>query len=126
MHLVIAVMCAVVLVSGCSRQPAAPEPSGYQPFYSMPRARPQAGAPANELKADFDRAASSRTKEEARERWRLFLEKYRPKDDEYGDAFERNHVRAAQYELMRLEYLLGNVEGGDKLLNQLEDVRRGQ
>jgi hypothetical protein len=53
---------------------------------------------------------------------RRFLKKYQPPDDEYQDAFHRNHVRAAQYELMRLEYIKGNVKAGDRLLSHLQDI----
>ena len=52
---------------------------------------------------------------------RRFLKKYEPPDGEYQDGFHRNRVRAAQRELMRLEYINGNVKAGDKLLAKLED-----
>jgi hypothetical protein len=55
-------------------------------------------------------------------RLRRFLRQYEPVNGEYQDAFHYNHVRAAQYELMRLEYIRGNVRAGDKLLAQLQDV----
>jgi hypothetical protein len=105
--------------TGCSRP--SPDGAAYRAFYTMPRsATPQ---PRGTLKGDFDWAASAPTLGEASERWHEFLRAH-PPDGEYEDAFQRNHVRAAQYELMRVEYLRGRVQEGDKLLNQLEDVRR--
>ena len=53
---------------------------------------------------------------------RRFLKKHQPRDGEYQDGFHRNRVRAAQYELMRLEYIKGNVKAGDRLLAQLHDL----
>ena len=55
-------------------------------------------------------------------RLRRFLEQYDPGNGEYEDGFQRNRVRAAQFELMRLEYLNGRVAAGDRLLARLQDV----
>jgi len=54
-----------------------------------------------------------------RARLRKFLKQYEPANGEYEDAWHRDHVRAAQVELMRLEFLNGNVKAGDHLLAQL-------
>lgn len=117
---IVSVVMALVH-TGCSRPAPSPDGAAYRPFYTMPRAAtPQ---PRGTLKGDFDWAASAATLGEASERWKEFLRAH-PPDGEYEDAFQRNHVRAAQYELMRVEYLRGRVQEGDKLLNQLEDVRR--
>jgi hypothetical protein len=55
---------------------------------------------------------------------RRFLKKYEPPEGEYQDGFHRSRVRAAQYELMRLEYIKGNVRAGDRLLARLQDLDR--
>ena len=122
-----AVACAIVwtavalALGGCSRASVSKDDAAYRPFYAMPRAAtPQ---PRGSLKGDFDWAAGAQTLAEAARRWTEFLRAH-PPDGEYEDAFQRNHVRAAQYELMRVEYLRGRVAEGDKLMNQLEDVRR--
>ena len=119
--------CVIVWVAvalahiDCSRPAPSPDEAAYRPFYTMPRAAtPQ---PRGSLKGDFDWAAGAATLADASARWNEFLRAH-PPDGEYEDAFQRNHVRAAQYELMRVEYLRGRVQEGDKLLNQLEDVRR--
>jgi hypothetical protein len=72
-------------------------------------------APANELQA-------ASTGPEARTALRRFLKKYTPANEEYQDGFDRNRIRAARFELMRLEYLHGHVAAGDKLLALLQDV----
>jgi hypothetical protein len=61
-------------------------------------------------------------------RWQEFLKTHRPaheahsSDQEYEDAFQANHTAAAQYELMRVYYLLGRVEDGDRLLRELDPL----
>jgi hypothetical protein len=55
-------------------------------------------------------------------RLRRFLKQYDPAGGEYEDAFHQRRVRAAQFELMRLEYLSGHVAAGDRLLAELQDV----
>ncbi len=74
------------------------------------------------MKGDFDWAASAPTLDEADTRWRTFLRAHEPDDGEFEDGFQRNHVRAAQYELMRVLYLRGRTNEGDRLLTKLEDV----
>ena len=119
--------CAIVSTAvaladaGCSRPAVSRDAAPYRPFYAMPRAA--APQPRGSVKGDFDWAAGAQTLREAADRWTEFLRAH-PPDGEYEDAFQRNHIRAAQYELMRVEYLRGRAQEGDKLLNQLEDVRR--
>jgi len=106
---------------GCRAQPAPERPAAYRPFYPAPAATTTDAR--GTLKGDYDWARSSTTRDEALTRWRAFLQKHLPPNGEYEDGFQRNYVRAAQYELMRLEYLLGHDKEGDALLQQLEDVR---
>ena len=115
-------LCATVVAAGCDRRSTGGDRAAYRPFYSMPpAATPQA---RGTLKGDFDWAMSAPTADEAATRWTEFLRAHEPADGEYEDGFQRDHVRVAQYELMRIEYLRGRVEEGDKLLRKLEDVLR--
>jgi hypothetical protein len=59
--------------------------------------------------------------DDALQRLRRFVKKHTPPDQEYQDGFHRNRVRVAQVELMRHEYVNGNVKAGDKLLTVLKD-----
>ena len=90
---------------------------GFEAFYQ------QAGHPAaaarGTLNGDFAWAVESVA--DMATRLRRFLKQYKPADGEFQDGFQRSRVRAAQLELMRLEYLKGNVKAGDRLLAQLED-----
>lgn len=108
---------------GCRDQSPSVETTAYQPFYSVPAAPSDA---RGTLKGDYQWAAGSKTVKESADRWREFLKTHQPPDGEYQDAFQRNFVRSAQYELMRAEYLLGHAREGDTLLRNLEDVRGRQ
>jgi hypothetical protein len=55
-------------------------------------------------------------------RLRQFLKQYDPGDGDYEDAFHARRVRAAQFELMRLEYLARHIAAGDRLLARLQEV----
>ena len=118
----LAVTLLFVGVVGCG----APSPSPlatYRPFYTFQDRRADA---RGSLTGDYHWAESSATLQEAAARWKEFLGRHRPPNGEYQDAFERNYVRSAQYELMRVEYLLGNTAEGDALLRELEDVQGRQ
>jgi hypothetical protein len=123
--IVVAVAAAGWGAMGCRAQSPSPrvETAAYQPFYSVPTAPSDA---RGTLKGDYQWAAGSKTLKEAAARWREFLQTHQPRDGEYQDAFQRNYVRSAQYELMRAEYLLGRAREGDTLLRDLEDVRGKQ
>jgi hypothetical protein len=103
--------------TGPAAKKTAAAKKAYPSFYKYARSAREAGrdAPANELQA------ASRGPE-ALTALRRFLKKYTPANEEYQDGFQRNRVRAARFELMRLEYLHGHVAAGDKLLAQLQDV----
>lgn len=86
-------------------------------FYRYPKGQGVAGAsPMTEEFATAVRASDIGAG------LRRFLKKYQPADGEYEDGFHLGRVRAAQFELMRLEYINGNVKAGDKLLSQLQDL----
>jgi hypothetical protein len=112
-----AIGCADI---GCREQTPNASATGYQPFYSVPIGTPDS---RGTVKGDYQFAASSKTLDEAAMRWRAFLNQHQPPGGEYQDAFQRNYVRSAQYELMRAVYLLGRTREGDALLRELEDVR---
>jgi hypothetical protein len=111
---------------GCRRAQTGPDaaPPTYHRFYSIP---PAAVAQARgTLKGDFDWAAGASTLDDAAARWAEFLRAHEPPNGEFEDSFQQNHVRAAQYELMRVQYLRGNAAEGDKLLTKVEDVLKSQ
>jgi hypothetical protein len=99
----------------------------YTPVYAKQRA-PATQEERGTLKGDFLWAANATTLEMAAVRWEAFLTTYKPTRDaqapeqEYEDAFQANHIAAAQYELMRVYYLLGRVEDGDRLLRELDPL----
>lgn len=69
------------------------------------------------FKGDFVNALKSNSLQDAKSNWASFLEKYGNKD--LGDAFEGNHLRLANFELMRVYYLLGDANKGDELIQKL-------
>ena len=99
----------------------------YTPVYATQRA-PAAQEERGTLKGDFLWAAHATTLEMAAMRWEAFLTTHQPARDaqspeqEYEDAFQAQHLAAAQYELMRVYYLLGRVEDGDRLLRALDPL----
>jgi len=89
----------------------------FRPFYNYPAARSRA-AP-DSLSSQLSAAIRS---PDAVAGLRRFLKNHASPDREYQDAFQGTRIRAAQFELMRLEYLSGNVNAGDRLLAQLQDL----
>lgn len=97
-----------------------PKAKAYRPFYKY--ASP-AGAVASESRGGELQSVSRGP--DALTALRRFLKQQTPANEEYQDAFHHNRVRAARFELMRLEYLHGHVAAGDKLLAQLQDLDGG-
>jgi hypothetical protein len=95
-------------------------PKAVRPFYSHLAGLPS--QPRNSMTSDFESVPTAGVDEAAR-RWRSFLRKFEPPSGEFQDAFQQKRVRAAQFELMRLEYLRGNVKAGDRLLAKLQDLQ---
>jgi hypothetical protein len=62
---------------------------------------------------------------EAVRRWQAFLAVHAPVDDELEDNFQRLHVEAARFELMRAYYLLGQADQGDAVLQRLDPLSVG-
>lgn len=73
------------------------------------------------LQGDFVWATGSSNLQTARARWKNFLLVYEEK--ELDSAIEARLLTIAKYELMRVYYLLGNIEEGDKLLKQLDPLK---
>lgn len=103
-------------------RPSATDGTGadrYVPVYSAPAgARESRGT----VRGDFQWAADAATLEEAVLRWQRYLETHNPPGREFEDGFHASYVNAAQYELLRVYYLLGRREDGDALLRRLDPV----
>jgi hypothetical protein len=74
------------------------------------------------LKGDFEWAADSASLQEAASRWEQFLKAHEPRNGEYGDGFHKLHVDGAKLELMRVYYLLGRINDGDRILRQIDPL----
>lgn len=115
-----AAACAVWL--GCASTPVAPASnSPYVPLFATDTGNVES-LPQGTLQGDFQMASRASTLDEAASRWRAFLQRYARADGEFEDAFHANHVQAAKYELARINYLLGNVEEGDRLMKELDPI----
>lgn len=73
------------------------------------------------LQGDFVWAAASPNLQTARVRWKNFLHVYETR--ELDSAIEARLLTIAKYELMRIYYLLGNREEGDKLFKELDPLK---
>jgi hypothetical protein len=118
--LAVLALCAGLLLSGCSRDSAASD-GAYTPLLAPKPAGAEAAR--GTLKGDFDWAASAANVREAANRWEKFLQGHKPANGEYNDAFQKRHVDAASYELMRVSYLLGEREKADKILKELDPLQ---
>jgi hypothetical protein len=74
------------------------------------------------VRGDFQWAADAPTLGLAASRWEEFLRIHNPPGQEFEDSLHASYVTAAQYELMRVYYLLGRSEDGDALLRRLDPV----
>jgi hypothetical protein len=107
-----------LLAHSCSARSGAE----YAPVFGKAIEGAQPAQAPGSLKHDFQRAASAPSLNEARSRWEQFLRAHVPKNNEYQDGFEKLHVDAARYELVRTYYLLGLTADGDKLLRELDPL----
>jgi hypothetical protein len=112
--LFVLLVCAVFV--GQQRPLANPE---YVPVFAKAS---NTAAQRGSLKGDFDWATRSSSLSEAASRWEEFVHVHYPADGEYEDEFEKNHVIAAQYELMRVYYLRGQVKKGDEILKKINPL----
>lgn len=79
-------------------------------------------SPRGTLKGDFEWAADSASLEQAVYRWEQFLKDHEPLGGEYEDGFQKLHIDAAKLELMRVYYLLGQIDAGDRILKQIDPL----
>jgi hypothetical protein len=75
--------------------------------------------PEGSLGGEFQLALAATTLSKARARWQRLLDRHAPRDGEYEDGFQVNHVQVARIELARVHYLLGEPERGDALLEAM-------
>lgn len=77
-------------------------------------------SPPGNWKHDYSQAASSSMLGEAEKNWeKLFKNAEVDGELELEDGFQAHHFTTAEFERMRVYYLLGKIEKGDKLLLQL-------
>ena len=126
--LVVLLLPLVILSTSCRAEPPRnPQPANvttpaaaYVPVYGV-----RAGSerePRGSLRGDFQWALDAGTLSDAAQRWQEFLTKHSPPGAEYEDGMHASYAKAARYELMRLNYLLGRVAEGDALLKELDPV----
>jgi hypothetical protein len=103
---------------------APPERNAREDKYTPVYGSRDEGVPENRgtIRGDFRWAATAATLAVAASRWEEFLKTHNPPGAEFEDSFHASHVAAAQYELIRVYYLLGRREEGDALLRQVDPV----
>ena len=47
---------------------------------------------------------------------------HEPLGGEYEDGFQKIHIDAAKFELMRVYYLLGQIDAGDRIFKQIDPL----
>lgn len=109
----------LLALASCTNSKQAISTSAYVPVFAIPSANGQRGS----LQGDYDWAAGAKTVAEAVSRWDEFLKKHKPANGEYGDAFHKQHVDVAAYELARAFYLSGQPEKGDRVLKDLDPLQ---
>jgi hypothetical protein len=116
-------IAAFVLLLACpvlAKPVSPPANRRYVPIYAH-KFRPTEKHPRHSLQGDFIWAADSRDLRTAAIRWRSFLEAYG--DKELDSAIQARLISIGKYELVRVYYLLGNVEAGDKLWKELDPLK---
>jgi len=116
-------IAAFVLLLACPvlAQPVSPPVNRrYVPVYAH-KFRPTEKHPRRSLQGDFIWAADSRDLRTAAIRWRSFVATYG--DQELDSAIQARLISIGKYELVRVYYLLGNVEAGDKLWKELDPLK---
>jgi hypothetical protein len=115
------IFIAVLALSGCAKRTSALAGKAYTPLYAtgIASTRPEARGTIGQ---DFARAASAKTLGEAVLGWEKFLRERTPADGEFEDSTQKRYLDAAQYELMRVYYLLGRQQEGDELLRKLDPL----
>jgi hypothetical protein len=116
------VFALAVLAWACGK-PAGAGNSAYTPLFASAVEAAKSHPPGT-IAAAFAEAGSAKDLEEAAVRWAAFLKRY-PPDMETEDAAQKRYVDAAGYELVRIYYLLGKKQEGDRLFQAMDplDVR---
>ena len=94
------------------------EAKPYEPLYRARSGGPQESR--GTIRGDFQWATAAPTLTDAVGRWQQFLEVHNPPGQEFEDGLHATYVNAAQYELLRVYYLLGRRDDGDELLRRLD------
>ncbi len=121
MHRILIAAFVLLLACPVLSKPVSPAANRrYVPVYAN-KFRPTEKHPRRSLQGDFIWAADSRDLRTAAIRWRSFLGTYG--DKELDSAIQSRLILIGKYELMRVYYLLGNVEAGDKLWKELDPLQ---
>lgn len=113
--LVLLLACQVLVVSAASTANRR-----YSPIYAH-KFKPSEKYPRRSLQGDFVWAADSPNLQTAAVRWKSFLRAYGER--ELDSAIQARLISIAKYELMRIYYLLGDLETGDRLLRELDPLK---
>jgi hypothetical protein len=121
MHRILIAAFVLLLACPVLGKPVSPPANRrYVPVYAH-KFKPTEKYPRRSLQGDFIWAADSRDLRTAAIRWRGFLGTYGEK--ELDSAMQARLISIGKYELMRVYYLLGNVEAGDKLWKELDPMK---
>ncbi|HEV8431707.1 MAG TPA: hypothetical protein VGQ41_27655 [Pyrinomonadaceae bacterium] len=116
-------IAAFVLLLACpvlGKPVARPTNRRYLPIYAH-KFKPAEKYARHSLQGDFVWAAESSTLRTATIRWRSFLLAYGER--ELDSATQARLISIAKYELMRIYYLVGDLEAGDKLWKELDPLK---
>jgi hypothetical protein len=99
----------------------APEVEAARPYEPLYRSRTGGTRERRgTIRGDFQWAADAPTLVEAATRWQSFLKAHNPPGQEFEDSLHASYVSAAEYELLRVYYLLNRQHEGDELLRRLD------
>jgi hypothetical protein len=120
-RLIFSVFLIGVLLTACSSLSRDAAESSYRPLLAT-GSDPSSRSPRGTLKGDFEWARDAASLKEAVYRWEQFLRVHEPRRGEYEDGFQKIHIDAAKFELMRVYYLLGQIDAGDRILKQIDPL----
>ena len=116
-------IAAIVLLLTCQSLPVSAASTSnrrYTTIYAH-RFKPIGKHARHSLQGDFVWAANSPDLRTAAIRWKSFLQTYSEK--ELDSAIQARLISIAKYELMRVYYLRGDLNAGDKLLKELDPLK---
>jgi hypothetical protein len=121
LRLILSVVLIGFLSTACSFASRDGARSSYRPLLAS-RSDSSSRSPRGTLKGDFEWAADSASLNEAVYRWEQFLKDHEPPRGEYEDGFHKLHIDAAKLELMRVYYLAGHMDAGDRILKHIDPL----